>query len=263
MHAAMIDEALPAFVALVREIASRAAAAGPLPRGWGLLGLDHVGTTSLEQLAGVARHGIFRKYEQVLFLEGGLGAPARWAATQLGCTAISTTRSRVEASHGGRLTASAGLGDGVAHLVGASERLPVRDASVTHVWAVESLGTLESPTGALGEACRVVRPGGQLAILEAVSGSGTVGVAGRSLEPAARWVERVREVGFVDVAAVAVDDAIDQVGARVAAARTQLATRLADSNDASLRGVAESLGAITSGRATGRLRVVRILARRP
>jgi SAM-dependent methyltransferase len=259
----MTDDALATFVELVRGIVGRAAASGPLPRGWAHLGLDHPSPTSLDQLAGLARHGIFRKYEQVLILAGGLGAAARWAVAKLGCTTISTTPSEKEAELGGALTAGAGLADAVSHLACANERLAVRDRAVTHVWAMESLGTLADPERALAEARRVVRPGGHLAVLESVADAGAEDVGGRVLRSEASWIESIRAAGFVDLVSARADDASDQVNARVSAARENLLAALAECDDASLTRLAESLRLLTSARAAGRVRLVRILGRRP
>lgn len=256
-------DALPALVALIREIAGRASAAGPLPRGWAHLGLDHATATSLDELAGLARHGIFRKYDQVLFLAGGLGAPARWVAAQLGCTAITTTPCAREAALGRGLTRAAGVGDAVLHLVASSERLPVGDGAVTHVWAMESLATVADPAVALEEARRIVRPGGQLAIIESVSTAGRFEVGGRAVDQPDAWMARVREAGFVDVVASSVDDATDQPGARIVAARTQLEDRLESSGEPELARLAERQRALTSARAALRVRTIRIHARRP
>jgi hypothetical protein len=256
------DGALPAFVDLVREITDHAAGGGPLPRGWRHLGLDHVGLASLDQLAGLARHGIFRKYEQVLFIEGGLGAPARWAAAQLGCTAITTTRSRAEAMLGGAMTAAAGLGDAVSHLAGCAARLPLRDGAVTHVWAFEALGEAGEPGALLAEARRVVRPGGYFAAVEPASDGAPLEVAGRVVPSAATWAARVAAAGFVEVGCAPIDDGSDQVSARAAAARTQLLARLARGGP-SLAPVAERIRALTSARDSSGVRTVRVVGRRP
>lgn len=260
----MTDDVLPALVAVVRDITGRLAASGPLPRGWPYLGLDHPSPTSLDQLAGLARHGIFRKYEQVLVLAGGLGAPARWAAAQLGCTALSTTPSAREAALAGALTTAAGLGDAVSHLAGSTVRLPLRDGAVTHVWAMESLGKLPDAGAALAEAHRVVRPGGQLALLELASaGTDPVELGGRTAHPGGHWVGRVREAGFVDVAAFHPDEASDQPSARVAAARARLRASLEAAPQAGLRELASALAEVTAARAASRVRVIGIVARRP
>jgi SAM-dependent methyltransferase len=259
----MTSDALPAFVDAVREIVRHAAAAGPLPVGWPYLGLDHVGVASLDQLADLARHGIFRKYEEVLVLAGGLGAPARWAATRLGCTTVTTSADVVEAAAGGALTAEAGLGDAVRHVVGRDGRLPVRHAAVTHVWTIESLSGLADPGAALAEAWRVVRPGGHLAMLEAVAAEETITVAGRTLRPPAWWARRTSDAGFVDVAALRAPGDADQPTSRVLAARAQLASRMLRSRTAGLVRAAQRATALSDARAAGRVRLMQLCGRRP
>ena len=251
------------FASILMDIVRRAAAAGPLPRGWAHLGLDHTGRTSLNHLAALARQGIFRKYEQVLFLEDGFGAASRWAAAQLGCRAIASTSSRVYANRGRMMTASASLVGSVVGLVGAADRIPVREASVTHVWAMESLGRVDDPSAVLAEAYRAVRPGGQFALIEPVAQAGTLDVGGWRLRSADWWAERVRAAGFVDsIVSVANDGAVGE-SARIQAARTQLFAKLTASGAAGLRRVVDDATAFTSARDSIGLLVARLVARRP
>jgi SAM-dependent methyltransferase len=70
----------------------------------------------------------------------------------------------------------------VVHQVGA-ETLPLDDASVDTVLATLTLCTVQDPDAVVGEIRRVLRPGGQVLVLEHV----------RSLDPAlAAWQQRLR-----------------------------------------------------------------------
>jgi len=62
-------ERAAALVDVVREVA----ATGPPPKGRPFFGLDHRSGTALELVEDLATRGIFRKYEHVLDLGGGLG----------------------------------------------------------------------------------------------------------------------------------------------------------------------------------------------
>jgi len=259
----MTEAEIVAFSSMVTEIVRRAAASGPLPRGWSHLGLDHAGSASLGHIAALARQGIFRKYEQVLFLEDGFGAASRWAAAQLGCRAIASTSSRTHGICGRTMTASAALVGSVVGLVGAPDRIPVRDGAVTHVWAMESLARVADPSGPLEEAFRTVRRGGQFAIVEPVAPSAALDVAGRRLRSIDWWTDRIRAVGFVDLVVSVVGEAPDGESARIQAARSQLHAKLAASDVESFRRVAADAAAFTSARDSLGLKVARIAARRP
>src|SRR5262249_58195732 len=98
-----------ARAAAIVEVARAAAAAGPAARGRPFFALDHRSPTPLELVDDLASRGIFRKYEHVLDLGGGLGATTRHLATRLGCTATATARSSAEAAAGRLLTCRAAL----------------------------------------------------------------------------------------------------------------------------------------------------------
>src|SRR5262245_6205825 len=94
---------------VVADVARALAASAPPSRGLPFFGLDHPSGTPLSLLDALAARGIFRKYEHVLDLGGGLGASARYLAARLGCTATATARLPEEAAAAASLTARAGL----------------------------------------------------------------------------------------------------------------------------------------------------------
>ena len=123
-----------------------------------------------------------------------------------------------------------GLGDVLDYREGSADRLPLSDASVDWIWCKDAFwpapGVVDDPLAALGELCRVVRPGGTIAllywtsqsvlsgypVLEALLGArvaeGMPYLAGvppeRHFLRAAGWM---REAGLVDVRARALSAA--------------------------------------------------------
>jgi len=229
-------------------------ATGPAPRGMPHLWLEHPSGTSAHLLDRLSTHGIFRKYEHVLDLGGGLGAVGRWLALRRGCTAVSTAPTLAEASDGAVLTRRAGLEGSVHHLPARADALPLASASFTHVWIVESLSSMARPEAALAEAFRVLRPGGHVAMQELI---GHAVVAGRRFTDASERARQLAAVGLVEVTTHDVTHEAGQRIARVAAARAQLARTLGDEP------VALEREALATALATGVLGVVQLLARRP
>ena len=227
---------------------------GPAPRGLPCLGLESTSGTGSHLLDALAAHGIFRKYETVLDLAGGIGGTGRWLAARLGCTAV-VTADAVAAAVGARLTRLARLRGQVAHVPARPDALPFGDARFTHVWAIEVLTELTGTDAVLREVFRVLRPGGHVAVQELVQTSDP-----RAVVEASAWCDRLVAAGFVDVTMRETADVAEH-SAQVAAARQQLAARLATS-DAGSRIVA-SRRRLGDALAAGRLRVAQLVARRP
>jgi SAM-dependent methyltransferase len=245
---------------LIEVVVRRAASLGPLPPGLPFLSLDHPSGTALHTLEGLARRGIFRKYEHVLDLGAGLGATSRWIAARLGCTAIATAESVATIRAGRRLTSQAGLDGQVAHVAAAPERLPFRDAAFTHVWIVERLAGVGAPDRLLAEAHRVVRPGGYLATQELVA---TAGEPVRSTS-ANRWHALLTAAGFVDVSVRDVSAEAVETAPRLLAARQQLAVaaRQGDNPKGTDQWLRER-SRVATALADHAVRVVQMIARRP
>jgi SAM-dependent methyltransferase len=245
---------------LIEKVVRRAASLGPLPPGLPFLALDHPSGTALRLLEGLARRGIFRKYEHVLDLGAGLGATSRWIADRLGCTAIATAASVATSRAGRRLTRLAGLDGQVAHVAAAPEHLPFRDAAFTHVWIVETLAGVADPEPLLAEARRVVRPGGYLALQHLVATDGDAGAPA----VAHRWQAIVTAAGFADVSLRDVSAEAVEVAPRLLAARRQLAAA-AQRGDTrgSVSDWLEEPSRMATALECGAGRLVQVIARRP
>ncbi|MGH7896271.1 MAG: class I SAM-dependent methyltransferase [Candidatus Binatia bacterium] len=243
--------------AAIGDIVRTITAGGPPPRGLPYLGLDHASGTRLRLLDELSTRGIFRKYEHVLDLGGGLGASTRYMAARLGCTATATgTPAEVRA--GGALTKRAGLDWQVFHVAADATRLPFAEAAFTHVWVVETLPRLGPATPTLFEAARVLRPGGHLGIQDLVlTGVGDDGLPGVLARTTSRHDE-LTHAGFVEISRRDVTAEAVEHGSRQQIAREQLVRRLGEGHP-----VARQRQAIAEALATGRLRVVQVTARRP
>ena len=189
----------------VIEVARNAAAASPPVRGRSFFGLDHRSTTPLELVDHLASRGIFRKYEHVLDLGGGMAGTTRYLTSRLGCTATATARTAGEALAGRLLTSRAGLDSQVFHTVAAASHLAFSDAAFTHVWAVEALPLLGTIERVLAEAFRVLRPGGHLAIQELVVRRDDPSLARHGLVRAETRRDSLARAGFVEIVARDVD----------------------------------------------------------
>jgi len=232
-------------------------ATGPAPRGLPHFWLEHASGTGAHLLDRLSTHGIFRKYEHVLDLGGGLGAVGRWLALQLGCTAVSTAATAEDAEDGALLTRRAGLTNAVHHLPAVADALPFASACFTHVWIVESQASMPRPDAAIAEAFRVLRPGGHVAAQELVARSGVATIGAYRFADAAVVAKRLADVGLVEITMRDVTrDAAERM-ARVVAARDQLARVLGDGPDAHAR------RALAAALDAGTLAVVQLLARRP
>jgi ubiquinone/menaquinone biosynthesis C-methylase UbiE len=250
------------LAALVAELARTSAAGGPPPRGLPYLGLEHASGTSLHLLDALAAHGIFRKYELVLQVGAGLGGHARWMTARLGCTVVGTTATAGEAAAGEELTQRSAARGHVRLLPADPRRLPLAAARFTHVWLIEALAEVRVPEAALREACRVVRPGGLVAVQELVAADGTPpALPGRRALPATRWRAPLVAAGLADVEARDVTAHAVERSARVTAARARLLERLRD--EPTLQAVAAAREALGSALAGGALRVVQVVGRRP
>jgi ubiquinone/menaquinone biosynthesis C-methylase UbiE len=217
-------------------------------------GIDRDSPTPLDRIEDLAARGIFRKYEHVLDLGGGLGATTRYLTSRLGCTATVTASCTAEAAAGRTLTERAGLDWQVFHVAAEATRLPCATAAFTHVWIIESLSRLGPVARVLGEAFRVLRPGGHCGVQELVArrphrdGFVDADVRRSDLERA----------GFLEVETRHVEFGVAPGAAQGDAAWGHLTKRLGATN---LH--VEARRRIREGLSSGALGLVQLTARRP
>ncbi|MCC7358487.1 MAG: class I SAM-dependent methyltransferase [Anaerolineales bacterium] len=106
----------------------------------------------------------------VLDVGGGLGGAARALALEAECrvTVLDLTAAFVRV--GVNLTARTGLSSRVRFGQGDATRLPFGAASFDAVWAQHSAMNIPDKGALYGECCRVLRPGGRLALHEVLAG---------------------------------------------------------------------------------------------
>jgi sarcosine/dimethylglycine N-methyltransferase len=247
------------LAAIIEDTARRLTAGAPPPRGLPYLGLESTSGTGSHLLDELSAHGIFRKYELVLDLAGGLGGTGRWLAGRRGCTAVVTAAHPAVAAAGAVLTRRARLRSQVHHVCAGSSALPFRDGRFTHAWIVESLAALADVPAALAEVFRVVRPGGYLAVQDLV-GDGRDAPGLRQTATVDSRRDALQAAGFVDLAIRIVDDPAERA-ARVVAARAHLQGQLATTPR--LAGIGAERVALAAALRDGRLRVAQLVARRP
>jgi ubiquinone/menaquinone biosynthesis C-methylase UbiE len=249
--------------ALIQDLVRELTAGTPPPRALPYLGLEHASGTGLHLLEALSTRGVFRKYELVLELGTGLGGSARYLAGRLGCDVVAHTTSAGDAVAAATLGRRTAFHARVRVTAARADNLPFRPARFTHVWIVEALPQLPDAAAALGEAHRVLRPGGYLAVQELAlpARDGDVPVHGWRFGSATERVDQIEAAGFVDIQHRDVTAEATERSPRVLAAREHLLRRLrADPLLAAVAAEREALATAVTG---GRLRVVQLLARRP
>ena len=127
---------------------------------------DHYGGIEVvEALA--ARAGITTAHH-VLDVCSGMGGPARWLAQRIGCrvTGLDFTLSRIESAR--RLTARVKLGNLVDFAHGDATAMPFAANTYDVVMSQEAWLHIPGKAAVIGEAVRVVKPGGVIAFTDAV-----------------------------------------------------------------------------------------------
>lgn len=129
----------------------------------------HVGgkeaTLELARLAGL-QPGM-----QVLDVGGGLGGPARTLAGEFGSQVTVLDIIEEYCRVGEMLTALTGLSDRITFLRGDALELPFPNGSFDVVWTQHSSMNIADKERLYAGVCRVVRPGGRLALQEIMAGA--------------------------------------------------------------------------------------------
>ena len=262
LRARMSDAPVTRLAAAIERLVRAHRATTPPPRGLHYLGLERASGTGFHLLDALAARGIFRKYEFVLDLGAGLGGTSRWLAARLGCEVAGTTESTAEARAGQALTRRAGLSAQVRLLPADAAALPFRAAHFTHVWILEALPRLRDPQAGLGEAYRVLRRGGTLAIQDLVrAAAAPPRLSGQVFATVAERMAALERLGFVEAALSDRTGEAAERSAQVLAARERLLARLR--REAGCADLARERETLATALADGALRVVQIVARRP
>jgi SAM-dependent methyltransferase len=148
-----------AIVAVARDLARTV----PPPRGAPYFCLDSDAPYDLKVLENFSERGIFRKYEFALDLGSGLGGRARWLAARSGCRILGVDPRPATVAAAMVLNRRVHMEEQVAFQVGRFDYLPLQPRVFTHVWMADLPDAARS-VGTCGEAFRVLRPGGHMAM---------------------------------------------------------------------------------------------------
>lgn len=154
------------ILAAVRAVSGRDAAITPET----LAPLDHFnarGLAATQELVALLEP---QAGESLLDIGSGIGGPARWIAMQYGCTVtgVDVTAAFCEAARA--LNAACGVMDRVRIVDGTALALPFPDASFDRAYSHGVLQSIADKGGVYREACRVLRPGGRLVLVQRHAG---------------------------------------------------------------------------------------------
>ncbi|MDQ2785455.1 MAG: methyltransferase domain-containing protein [Chloroflexota bacterium] len=117
----------------------------------------------------IARAGL-RPGMHVLDVGGGLGGPARTLAAEAGCIVTVLDLSEEFCRVGAMLTARTGLSDAVTFQHGSALAMPFADERFDAVWTQHATMNIADKERLYAEIHRVLRPGGRLAMHDALAG---------------------------------------------------------------------------------------------
>jgi sarcosine/dimethylglycine N-methyltransferase len=129
---------------------------------------DHYGgLAAVDQLA---RRAFIEPTSRVLDVCAGLGGPARFLATRLGCRVVGVELNAGRAAGAARLTRLVGLERRVRVVRGDATALPLAGSGFDICMSQEGFLHIENKAGVLAECRRVLIPGGRLAFTDWIAG---------------------------------------------------------------------------------------------
>jgi cyclopropane fatty-acyl-phospholipid synthase-like methyltransferase len=105
---------------------------------------------------------------EVLDVGCGIGAPARFLASQYRCRVTGISTSKIGLERAAALTEAQGLDDRISFLEADGMRNGLPDSSFDRVWILESSHLMPRKGDLMSEASRVLRPGGRLVLCDII-----------------------------------------------------------------------------------------------
>ena len=133
---------------------------------------DEFHIRGLEATREVADIAEIKAHSRVLDVGCGIGGPARTLASEYGCDVVGIDIVEEYCRAATLFTERVGLTDKVRFQHGNALDVPFENEVFDVVWFEHSLPNIEATKVAIGEAGRVLRPGGTLALYELCAGSG-------------------------------------------------------------------------------------------
>ncbi|RLU86875.1 SAM-dependent methyltransferase [Streptomyces griseocarneus] len=116
--------------------------------------------------------GILAPGASVLDLGSGYGGTARHLASRFGCRVVALNLSAAQNERHRRTNAERGLGEQIEVVTGSFHEVPFEDGTFDAVCSLEALCHSDDRAKALGEAVRVLKPGGALAFTDIMAAEG-------------------------------------------------------------------------------------------
>lgn len=193
------------FAGAVAETVKEMSRRSPAPRDMPFLRLDLPAGCGGRLLERLSELGIFRVYERVLEVGGGLGGASRWLARRRGCRVLAVEERADLAAASAMLATRADLGAQARSVCGSLGALPVAGGAFTHAWSVERLHEEKRKREVFAETFRAVRPGGWVAVQDWMLAHGESPSAG-FFEPARAYADALTASGFVGLEIADVED---------------------------------------------------------
>lgn len=140
---------------------------------WRLLSpLDQFHVGGMEATADLAHMLEIRRHSRGLDVGCGLGGPARYLAATYGCQVTGLDLSEAFVQVASLLTRRTGFEAAVSHLAGDATALPFEPKSFDFAWTQHVAMNIANRRAFYAGIFRVLRPGGRLALYDAVAGEG-------------------------------------------------------------------------------------------
>lgn len=134
--------------------------------------VDQFHTHALKATKELADYGEIPREVSVIDVGSGLGGPARYLATTLGCRVTGVDLSETFCTVATALSECCGLSETTTFHKGNALALPEEDDRFDLAWTVQAQMNIEDKRRFYGEILRVLKPGGRLVFQDIMAGNG-------------------------------------------------------------------------------------------